>query len=259
MNRKFCVALGLVWSSLACGPWINSSVADPQLASETQTTHTIPTTDTGQTNANNTLQQQPSEDAQQPLEFSAWKLALEKTDIKVFTQYVPGSKLKAFRGEMLLENTNLTQIEAFLKDIENTPKWLDRCDEAILVEQLSEEAVVLYVSLKMPWPVKDRDVIGLSELRFSPDRKTMYTSITKINRNDHPPVKGRIRAEEMRSELSFTELEQGKIRVQMEGHAEPGGSIPSWLANLLVTESPYKSLMNLRNLIPQTTTDLAQK
>lgn len=191
-------------------------------------------------------------------ETSEWELALEKKDIKVYTQFIPGSKLKAFRGEMILEDTNLTQIESFLKKIENTPKWLDRCNEATLVEQLSEEAVILYVSLEMPWPVKDRDVVGLSELSFSPDRKTMYTSIKKIKRADHPPVKGRIRADEMRSKLSFTELDQGKIAVKMEGHAEPGGNIPSWLANLLVTESPYKSLLNLRNLIPKTSASIAQ-
>ena len=187
-----------------------------------------------------------------------WTLALEKDNITVYTQSIPGSKLKAFRGEMVLDNTSLSQIETFLKDINNTPKWLDRCDEAILVEQLSDEAVILYVSLEMPWPVKDRDVVGLSELSFSGDGRTMRTSIKKIERQDHPPVDGRVRAEEMRSELNFTDLGEGKIAVLMEGHAEPGGHIPSWLANLLVTESPYKSLINLRNLIPQNDNAVAQ-
>lgn len=217
-------------------------------------------TNQAQTANNPAVSPTPSENTApaSPAETTPWELALDKQEIKVYTQFIPGSKLKAFRGEMMLEDTSLTQIETFLKKIENTPKWLDRCNEATLVEQLSDEAVVLYVSLEMPWPVKDRDVVGLSELSFSPDRKTMYTSINKIERADHPPVKGRIRADEMRSKLSFTELSQGKIAVKMEGHAEPGGSIPSWLANLLVTESPYKSLMNLRDLIPKTSATVAQ-
>lgn len=234
LNKKIVIAMCLAFASL-------TTHADDNSNNATQATTTA------------VSKQAPSS---APAE---WELALEKKDIKVYTQFIPGSELKAFRGEMLLENTNLTQVEAFLKEIENTPKWLDRCDEATLVEQLSDEAVVLYVSLKMPWPVKDRDVVGLSELSFSEDRKTMYTSIKKIERADHPPVKGRVRADEMRSKLSFTEIDEGRISVLMEGHAEPGGSIPSWLANLLVTESPYKSLMNLRTLIPKTDTSLAQQ
>jgi len=38
----------------------------------------------------------------------------------------------------------------------------------------------------------------------------------------------------------------GEVEVVYQVHTEPGGSVPSWLANKFVVEAPLNTLRNLR-------------
>jgi len=176
-----------------------------------------------------------------------WELALEKNGIKVFTRDVENSQLKAFKGQMTLQGVDISTVENYLKNFANLPQWLDRCNEAKVLKQHNPENAVVYVSLGMPWPVKDRDVIGLSQMEINQEGTRLTSHIKDIHTNEyHYTVNGRIRAEKLDSKMIFTVEKNGELLVVIEGHAEPGGKIPSWLANLLVTESPFKSLKNIR-------------
>jgi hypothetical protein len=39
------------------------------------------------------------------------------------------------------------------------------------------------------------------------------------------------------------------VLVAYQIHADPGGSIPGWLANATVVDTPFKTLKNLRSTI----------
>ena len=45
------------------------------------------------------------------------------------------------------------------------------------------------------------------------------------------------------------ELPKNKIFVTFSMQIDPGGSIPSWLANMFVDDSPYNTLLNLKTLM----------
>ncbi|MGH8352275.1 MAG: START domain-containing protein, partial [Pseudomonas sp.] len=38
----------------------------------------------------------------------------------------------------------------------------------------------------------------------------------------------------------------GEVEVTYQVHSEPGGSVPSWLANSFVVDAPYNTLAALR-------------
>jgi hypothetical protein len=49
----------------------------------------------------------------------------------------------------------------------------------------------------------------------------------------------------------FEQLSEGQTQVTFEQHANSGGNIPAWLANSAVTDVPYNSLNNFRNLFKE--------
>jgi hypothetical protein len=47
----------------------------------------------------------------------------------------------------------------------------------------------------------------------------------------------------------FKETSAGNVQVTQLAVAEAGGAIPAWLANSSIIDSPYNTLLNLKNLI----------
>ena len=46
----------------------------------------------------------------------------------------------------------------------------------------------------------------------------------------------------------FVPQGDGKVEVTYQVHTEPGGSVPSWLANSFVVDAPFNTLSGLRTL-----------
>jgi hypothetical protein len=44
-------------------------------------------------------------------------------------------------------------------------------------------------------------------------------------------------------------LEQGNVRVIMEGLVDPSGNIPAWLINMTITETPIKVIQSLKEMV----------
>jgi hypothetical protein len=56
----------------------------------------------------------------------------------------------------------------------------------------------------------------------------------------------------VRKGSGFWELEEdsiGNVKVIYQFHGEPGGEIPSWLANTFVVTHPFKVLENLKSIV----------
>jgi len=57
----------------------------------------------------------------------------------------------------------------------------------------------------------------------------------------------------------FTLKQDGVIYVEYETHADPGGDLPSWLANSFVVGQPLGSLENLRKRVEANTYTLPKE
>ncbi|MFT6099874.1 MAG: hypothetical protein ACJAYF_002424 [Arenicella sp.] len=51
------------------------------------------------------------------------------------------------------------------------------------------------------------------------------------------------------SEWHFTPQSNGMVLVENYAHVDPTGNVPAWLTNLLIVDSPYQSLKNMRKLL----------
>ena len=178
-----------------------------------------------------------------------WELEKEDEDIglKIYTRSVEGSNLKEFKGEMNV-NARLTSLATLLLDNKAAPKWMHNCEKFEVVENLGFNDSIFYLINSAPWPVSDRDAVFQSALVQDPETLTITASVESMP--DRLPLDDDyIRIPTMKGGWTFSLNEDNTVKVVYQVHAEPGGSLPSWLANAVVVDTPYHTMNNMLKML----------
>jgi hypothetical protein len=182
-------------------------------------------------------------------ETTDWQLEQEDTDLqlKIYTREISGSNLNEFKGELIVETT-LTALTALLLDSEAAPQWMHECETFEVIEQVDQKNALVYFVNGAPWPVSDRDAVISSSLTQNPETLTVRIDVNavvgKIQQDDDY-----VRIPRMNGFWSFSPLAEGKVKVVYQVHAEPGGSLPAWLANSVVVDTPYYTMSNMLDML----------
>ena len=177
----------------------------------------------------------------------SWDLKKDKNGIQVSTKKVEGSNYKAFKGETELE-VPAAAVVAIIIDFPSYPKWSYMTKHAEILEKKNDKEIIGYVQSDAPWPVTDRD--GVYQLNFSQHPTTKTIKITAVAQPDYIPAKdGYIRVPSTKGFWEITPLGPNKCKVLYQNHSEPGGSIPSWLANSSVINIPFNTLTEMKKFV----------
>jgi hypothetical protein len=176
-----------------------------------------------------------------------WKLEMVKNGIEIYTRETPESKYKEFKAIAEIDNSFIECI-AVMHDINNSGDWMHLSKEVRLLEEQGDTLQIYYNEAKAPWPFKNRDAIYVNTYRWKADSNTAYVHVGCLP--DYlPEINGLIRVKKANGLWKFVMLEEEKTRIIFKFHVEPGGNIPSWLANSFVTDSPYSTLMNFKAVV----------
>ena len=178
-----------------------------------------------------------------------WKLKRDREGIQVYLSKVPGSKFRAIRAQMEIE-AETASLVALVMDLPNCSKWAAMCKEARIHERLSDTESYVYTLNDVPFPVRDRDVIARVKWVYDAEsgKVSMLSHATK---DKYPKTKGVIRVEEAVSQWHFTPLPGGMVLVESFAHVDPNGATPAWLTNMLMVDSPYKTMKKMRKLLDE--------
>jgi hypothetical protein len=172
-----------------------------------------------------------------------WQKTLEKDGVIVYTSSVNGSSLKAYRGEVEVRAT-LSAVVALITDVEHFSKWMPRTAKPKLVKG-TRENYIYYIETPAPWPVQNRDAV--SEVTVKQDSKTLKVRIEFQSASGHVPLRdGFLRIPKSEGFWELTPRPNGMVHIIYQAHADPGGQVPAWLSNQVVTETPFDALKNLR-------------
>jgi len=175
-----------------------------------------------------------------------WELKRDKVGIKVFTSPVKGSKYKAVRAEMQVK-ASVNSLVGLVFDSAACPKWADLCKEQRLVEAVSPSELYVYVYNDIPFPVKDRDVLAHLVWEYdSAKKKVTMSSTATVGRLDKTKA---VRIENAVANWHFTALGDGETLVENFAHIDPNGPTPAWVTNLLLVDSPFKTLKRMRKIV----------
>jgi ribosome-associated toxin RatA of RatAB toxin-antitoxin module len=177
-----------------------------------------------------------------------WVFEYEKDGIKVYTSNVERSGFKAFKGEMLVDY-NAEQLLGFISKVELFPQWCYQTTATQVINREDNKTYYRYVSATPPM-VKNREAYFCNTIETNPQTGETIITMQTYNSKDAVP-KGYIRMPSSEGFWKITPISRTSSRVVFQMHADPGGQIPSWLANMFTTDSPYITMMNLRKMLSE--------
>lgn len=187
--------------------------------------------------------QQPKSDNRQ----DTWKLEKDKNGIRVYSRHLQGSKLKEVKVNCDL-NATLSQLVAFVSDIDHYKDAVYRVAEAYVVKRVSDREFYFYNETDISWPASNRDLVMHMIFQMDHPNRTLHIRGTNVP-GMVPQKKGVVRIPHWRSLWTIREIAENKLHVEYVFSVDPGGELPIWLINALVAVGPYHSFSNMEELL----------
>ena len=178
-----------------------------------------------------------------------WKLERDRSGVKIYTRFVKGWGLKQFKGIVNIK-TNIKTVEKTLRNDVGRDRWMHNTYDSKDVKKVSDNEIYGYSRVDAPWPVYDRDNVTKYIYKKISDTE-MYVYMNNVS-GIVPEKSAVVRIKRMDGYWNFKETSPGNVQVTQLAVAEAGGSIPAWLANTSIIDSPYNTLLNLKILIEST-------
>jgi hypothetical protein len=169
-----------------------------------------------------------------------WETRVDTDGVTVETRDIEGSSYKAFRASIIVQATP-DQVLERLQDVASYPDWFPDTVEARQVPNDSGLRAN-YVRTGAPWPVKDRDAVYTQRVERSKRAITIHVGVAP---ELVPTVKDAVRVRQASGRWHLLAVDAG-TEVEWRFHLEPGGKVPSSLANTRVVDTPRRALLALR-------------
>lgn len=175
-------------------------------------------------------------------------LRLQKDWLKIYTCPVPTSDFLSFVGIATMDVPQHSVLH-LLYDVDEATEWVWKTDEMKILEELPDnQGRIVYQKVTAPWPISDREIISHS--RGYKDAETSEIFIKMTAEPDILPEHANyVRVRQLEGAWNIMPISENRCRVVFRLHIEPGGEIPSWLANIAVIDTPYNTLNNMREMV----------
>tara|TARA_R110000751_G_scaffold55346_3_gene118702 strand:+ start:18583 stop:19176 length:594 start_codon:yes stop_codon:yes gene_type:complete len=188
-----------------------------------------------------------------------WKLEKQQHNVSVYSKQTD-SGYKEIMVKTIVE-TNPHALIALFNDVAFSSQWIHNCIEVKMLEVVSPTERLINTFFEAPWPVKDRDMVTLSSIKTS--EHSVQIEIT--DRGEViPKHKKFVRMQNMHGLWEADTIEEGKSEITYTGGGNPGGNLPTFIANRELISSMLKTFQNLNKVIllekyqpiyPQTTSE----
>ncbi len=173
-----------------------------------------------------------------------WDLRRDRDGIQVYTRKIAGSPFDAVLATTRVPGVTLSTLVALLQDAGSCPRWADRCVASHRVETVSETEYFVYSHYDLPFPAKDRDI--LAHVSWQQDRASLETTMTNTaTAGILPPVSDMVRITDAEIHWRFRPVGGGAVEITNEAHIDPGSSLPGWVTNLLLVDTPWQTMQGL--------------
>jgi hypothetical protein len=166
----------------------------------------------------------------------SWEFKKEKDGIKLFTCTEAGKSLRSYKGITDIQ-APAEKIFTLLEDVYHTDWWDKSITHIKVLRYEKNKMAQYYLVYDLPWPVTDRDLCVDVKVTIDP-----VTGVSKITAVPLPGVipehQDMVRIKEYRQTWTVKPVGKDLAHVELEGYVDPAGSIPDWLSNMLIVDSP---------------------
>ncbi len=176
-----------------------------------------------------------------------WSMRQDKNGIKVFSRATEKAGFDEFRATMQL-NQSIHSFLAVLLDVENLDKWAYNVKNAHLLKVMGDSVQIYYSEVSMPFPFTNRDGIYMNRFTWKNDSSLLLIDIEIL-----PDYMGKkekyVRIPYGKGFWRVKVRDDKQLDITFQMQVDPGGNIPSWLANMFITTTPTYTLTKLREII----------
>jgi uncharacterized membrane protein len=177
----------------------------------------------------------------------SWDFIKEKDGIKIYTQVTAGKSLKSYKGITEI-NAPAGKIYTLMEDINNTDWWDKKLTQIKVLLYEKDKRARYYLIYDLPWPVTDRDLcvdVTITTDAVTGERRFNAVSINGVipERNDM------VRIKDYWQKWTITPAGNEMTHIVLEGFIDTAGTIPDWISNMLIIESPMKAINGLREAV----------
>ena len=174
----------------------------------------------------------------------SWDFIKEKDGIKIYTRKEVGNSLKSYKGVCDI-HAPAAKVFAMIEDVNNTEWWDKNLNQIKVLHYEKQKRAQYYLVYDLPWPVTDRDLCVDVIATTDP-----VTGVSKVIAGPLPSLipesNDMIRIKEYRQTWTITPAGKEMAHVVLEGLVDPAGSIPDWISNMVIVDSPIKVINGLR-------------
>ena len=172
------------------------------------------------------------------------KLSIDKNNIKVWTYQDANNPIFSYKATTTL-NAPMEKAIAMVLDVQKTPEWVPNLAKVEVLSQDNQKGdFVLYMVLDFPFPLKDRDMVVKGKI--SKDANGNISIKNKAIASGKAVNSNYIRLKNYEGDWIFQKLAANKTKVTTTGFADPEGSIPQSVTNMLVEQQPYQMLQKMK-------------
>jgi hypothetical protein len=126
-----------------------------------------------------------------------------------------------------------------IEDVNHTEWWDKNLNQIKVLVYEKDKRAQYYLVYDLPWPITDRDLCVNVTVNIDPAtgvRKVIAGPLPGLM----PEVAGMVRIRDYHQTWTIKPTAKGTEYVELEGCVDPAGSIPDWLSNMVIVDSPLK-------------------
>ena len=175
---------------------------------------------------------------------SGWQLVHSSDRLTVERRDYKGSDLDEIRGVVRLD-ASLNAIMALLKDASFNEQWVYRSGGARVLKEMGYPQAYVYGIVDAPFPMVDRDTVVRFDFEQNPVTREITIGITNFPQFA-PEADGLVRVPDFGGFWHLRPLTDRGVMVTYQVYGDPGGWIPSWMANRAAVLSVQNTLENMQ-------------
>lgn len=182
---------------------------------------------------------------------NGWEEIADEDGVVVTQKEVRGRDLPTFRGVTTID-ASIYEVLAVLNDNRRRKDWLHKCEESRLVKRINEFETIIYNRTDAPWPVSDRDMVLHTRIWLVEPGTEVLATFKGIKHVSVEEVDDAVRMPFIEGHYRLRKVTDDRTWVEYQVNADPGGSLPKWLARRASKELPLETLRNLKKQIRKT-------
>jgi hypothetical protein len=178
-----------------------------------------------------------------------WVFVEKDQGVTIHSRKLAGHAESEFKGARIY-NQPVEVIGAVLADIPSYPRWFFNCIQAqkIPVGTSTNLNFLLYIIVKTPWPLWNRDVIYATETRIDITVGKIVVWSKAVPDALAPTKEKHVRVTDSTLEWVIERLDDSRTMVSFTKRINAGGRIGSYLSDAGCRKTIFESLLNLAHI-----------